>query len=185
MIMTTNTFNLLVVFVVVFLVLAVWILHRRFVSRREDWLPRELRNTELVYAEKLFRSGGDVPIIAKCDRGYRKRDGVMVMVELKTRKLNRVYPSDIIELSAQRYAIQMQTGEEVADYGYVLIQRAPTEGKHRHRVKLLSHDVVEVLAIRRHAILNGEAVGKYAKSKGLCRHCSFASECKSVANPLD
>jgi hypothetical protein len=177
--------DLLIMSVIVLLLLAVRKLYLLSRQGKDRWLPRELRNAALVYAEELFRSGGDVPIVAKCDRGYRKRNGVLVLVELKTRKLNRVYPSDIIELSAQRYAIQMQTHEEVADYAYVLVEQTPAKRKHRHRVKLLSAEGVARLALRRHAIITGHVVGNYARGPGLCRHCSFERECKSAANPLD
>jgi hypothetical protein len=111
--------------VAIFLLLAAATL-LRYVRTREGvdrWLPRELRNAELAYAEMLFRSGGTVPVVAKCDRGYRTKKREIVLLELKIRKINRVYPSDVIELSAQRYAIHLQTGEPVANHAYVLIQQ--------------------------------------------------------------
>lgn len=81
------------------------------------WLPSELRDAKLVYAERVFRTGGATPIVAKLDRGYRNAKGVILLVELKTRHSNRHYLSDVIELSAQRLAVQMQTGEPVAEHG--------------------------------------------------------------------
>ena len=71
----------------------------------------------LVYIERVFGAKSPVPIIAKLDHGYRNAEGVIILVELKTRRLNRPYLSDVIELSAQRLAVQAQKGERVAAYG--------------------------------------------------------------------
>ena len=176
--------SLLVAFVAIGLLLALW---RRVcassIGAERKWLPKELLDAELVYAEKIFRSGGDVPIVAKCDRGYRTTKGVIVVVELKTRHVNRTYLSDIIELSAQRFAIQMQTGEDVAEYGYVLVQRSGCRATFLHRVNLLSHREVVALARRRQAIISGEAVTRFSRSQRLCEKCSFARKCNSVASP--
>jgi len=76
-----------------------------------------------------------VLIVAKCDRGYRTKKGVIVLVELKTRHVNRTCLSDIIELSAQRFAMQMQTGEDVAEYGHVLVQHPRSRAKFLRRVR--------------------------------------------------
>ena len=46
----------------------------------------------------------------------------MTLVELKTRKADKVYVSDIIELSAQRFALSIQTGELVNATGYVAVR---------------------------------------------------------------
>lgn len=183
--MTSNTSYLLVAGAVVLAFATARILLGRLNDRSKAWMPRELRNAELVYAEKTFSSGGDTPIVAKCDRGYRTKKGVVVLVELKTRKLNRVYPSDIIELSAQRYAIQLQTYDNVADHGYVLIRRVSTNKCHLHQVKLMDLGDVAALAYRRRAIIIGAAVSNCALTRGLCLSCSFVNECKSMKNPLD
>lgn len=120
--------------------------------RRSDWLPRELRRAELAYAEKLFRGDGPTVLTAKVDRAYRLESGVLVLVELKTRGVNRPYRSDVIELSAQRVAIMKQTGEAVARHGYVVVQTG--EGRRTaHKVTLLDGAEVEALVDRRKAIL--------------------------------
>ncbi|MDR1425236.1 MAG: hypothetical protein LBI92_11640 [Azoarcus sp.] len=85
--------------VILLLALLAWFYRWR---RKWGWIPRELRDAELAYAEKLFKAFGPVVLTAKVDRAYRKRDGAIVLVELKTRRRLRSYPSDVIELSAQR-----------------------------------------------------------------------------------
>jgi CRISPR-associated exonuclease Cas4 len=162
------------------LLLAVgWLLHTRSIGSEQKWLPKELRDAELVYAEKVFRSGGTMPIVAKCDRGYRTKKGVIILVELKTRRVNRTYLSDVIELSAQRFSIQMQNGENVAEYGYVLVQRPGGKSKYLHRVKLLLPEEILALARRREVILTDIASAATTCSKGLCQKCAYCRECHS------
>lgn len=86
------------------------------------WLPRELLVAELVYAEQLFRATGPVALVARVDRVYRQPNGVMTLSELKTRHANRIYFSDVIELSAQRMALAAHTRLPVARRAYVLVQ---------------------------------------------------------------
>ncbi len=150
----------------------------RIVLPDSRWLPRELRNAELVYAERTFKTTDPIPIVARVDRAYRKSDGVIVLVDLKTRRGNRPFLSDIIELSAQRLAVQGQTGETIADYGYVLTQRVKSRTKKPQRAKLLSIEEVIRLAKRRRAILARVAVPERARVERLCPQCAFERECR-------
>lgn len=144
--------------------------------RRSDWLPRELRRAELAYAETLFRGDGPTVLTAKVDRAYRLESGVLVLVELKTRGVNRPYRSDVIELSAQRVAIMKQTGEAVARHGYVVVQTG--EGRRTaHKVTLLDGAEVEALVDRRKAILEGSVQPLRTCAPNLCRKCVFAKKC--------
>lgn len=167
------------------LIFLMWQRHRmRQTAFGRYWLPKELRDAELVYAERVFRSGGDVPIVAKCDRAYRVKKGEIVLLELKTRQSNRLYLSDVIELSVQRFAIQMQTGECVAEHGYILIRRANIGTQSVHRVTLLSTKEVMALAGRRAGIMKRNIAARYTGAKGLCRKCAFASRCRAVTDPF-
>ena len=115
----------------------VWRALQRKKIKTSDWMPRELRASRLAYAERLFRSAGPVSVSARLDRAYRDQAGVVTLVELKTRKADRVYLSDVIELSAQRYALQSQTGERVSEHGYVVVQNV---GPRRRKVHRLDDD---------------------------------------------
>jgi CRISPR-associated exonuclease Cas4 len=163
--------------VVALLVMAMW---RVRIRTRYDtsWLPWDLRHAELAYGEKMFRGTQPFPLVAKVDRGYRTTAGVIVLVELKTRDVNRAYFSDIIELSAQRVAVQSQTGESVACYGYVLIQRRQGGRKVPHRVSLLPVEEVVALAQRREAIRSGQAMPQFATNQELCKQCVFQQKCR-------
>lgn len=178
--MANSAFNLLVLAVVVVLSCAIWKGHVRSAGSELGlaWLPRELRDAELVYAEQTFCAEGDIMIIAKLDRAYRNPSGVIVLVELKTRRANRPYFSDVIELSAQRLAVQAQTGADVAAFGFVLVQRPGRMFKSAHRVDLMSAEEVGALARRREHILNGHLTPRYSCSKGLCGGCAFMQGCE-------
>jgi hypothetical protein len=143
----------------------------------DDWLPRQLRASQLVYAERLFRSKGAIRIAAKVDRAYRDRTGKVTLVELKTRAVDKVYLSDIIELSAQRIALAAVTGEIVCAQGYVLVQLTASGGRRAHRVDLLTESQVAVLMMRREAILSGAIEARCASSPTTCRNCAFVETC--------
>lgn len=167
--------------VVVLFALARWLRRIRIYFDR-SWLPPDLQDAELVYVERLFRVTEPFPIVARLDRGYRGPNGVIVLVELKTRRANRPYLSDVIELSAQRFALQAQTGQRVADYGYVLIRRSEGGARVLHRVNLLSTEQVFAVALRREAILEGRAIPRCTLSKGLCARCAFEQQCKQTVD---
>jgi CRISPR-associated exonuclease Cas4 len=141
-------------------------------------LPRELRDAQLLYAEQLFAAKGRLSISARVDRAYRMRSGVIVLLELKTREKDRPYFSDVIELSAQRAAIALQTGEKISDHAYVAVRRPGSASAGTHRVQLMPIAEVLALAVRRETILLGRLAPSYAGSAEICRRCAFASGCE-------
>lgn len=163
----------------VLILLLIWVLCRLERQGDQTWLPRELRRSTLVYAEKLFRAPGLITLTAKVDRGYRDPAGIIILVELKNRQRDRVSPSDVIELSAQRVAVMAETGGQVALHAYVIVQR-PSGRRVVHRVGLL--DVVEVGALiqRRESILIGRAAPRCSRSVRLCRGCVFQRRCTEL-----
>ena len=163
--------------IVVVALAAIFWLRRRGVDPCVAVLPPELRRARLVYAERLFRSVGTVSVTAKVDRVYRNADGALVLVELKTRTANRAYWSDVIELSAQRVALMAQTGEVVADHGYVLTERQDGFRVGWHWVKLMTHADVFGLATRRQELLAGKVNPQSTCSPGMCRKCAFVHRC--------
>lgn len=144
-------------------------------------LPRELRKGRLLFAERLFTAIGQVAISARVDRAYRVASGAIVLLELKTRDIDRPYWSDVIELSAQRAAVELQTGEAVADHAYVAVQRPGGVAASVHRVQLMTISEVAALAARRESILSGELSPSYARSAGVCRRCAFARSCEKIS----
>ena len=152
-------------------------LHRRAIRRAElAWRPPGLRDAVLCYAECTFRTHRPFPMVARVDRGYRSA-GRVVLAELKTRRLAKVYPSDILELSAQRVALEAAAGEQVSDTAYVLVLE-PGGRRTVHPVRLLSREEVTHIAQRRQAILAGATEPRPARSDALCRRCSHLKRCR-------
>lgn len=140
--------------------------------------PRELEGAWLVYMEKQFRSRSPISLVARLDRAYRLPNGRIVLVELKTRWADRAYLSDIIQLSAQKLALESQTGEVVEPYAFVTVLQ-PTHRRRwqSHRVMLLDAGQLLALARRREAILAGRVAPTYAASSRACVDCAFRSRC--------
>jgi CRISPR/Cas system-associated exonuclease Cas4 (RecB family) len=102
--------------------------------------------------------------------------GLIVLLELKTRSVNRVFPSDVIQLSAQRLALERQTRQVVANHGYVIAQ-TPDGAREAHRVRLVSGEAVVALVRRREAILAGRISPRPAASVGVCSTCAYLPVC--------
>ena len=60
--------------------------------------------------KELFRISTPVGLVAKLDRAYRLPSGLLVLVEFKTRWSNQPCLSDVIQLSAQRMAVNGANG---------------------------------------------------------------------------
>ena len=155
-----------------------WLSKRRRAGAMPLNLPMELRDARLQYAEQQFTATGRPSITARVDRAYRLPFGAIVLLELKTRATDRPYLSDVIELSAQRAAITLQTGEPVADQAYVAVRRPGGARPNVHPVQLMSIDEVAALALRRKAIVSGRLAPTYAGSARICSQCAFAPRCE-------
>ena len=174
--MTTGA--LLLFMLVVIAGLMAWKMARSSRARAAErrWLPRELQHARLAFAEKTFKTWRPIRLIARADRGYWL-NGQLYLAEFKTRTRAAAYSSDVIELSAQRLAIEKSTGERVSEIGYVLAQDLLGKRRSVHKVRLLPRAGVIAVARRREAILKGRVVPRYTSSQGLCSHCAYRAEC--------
>jgi CRISPR-associated exonuclease Cas4 len=151
------------------------------VALREDsWLPKELATAKLLFSEQLFKGPSATPVVARVDRAYLVR-GQLRLVELKTRRSSKVYQTDVIELSAQRMAVQASTGMAVGSMAHVVIENPYTGRRIVRSVDLLSEDQVVDLLQRRRAILAGSIRPKETTLKNRCARCEYRSECKGEA----
>ena len=139
-------------------------------------MPGALKDHTLAYAERTFRSGGDRQVVARVDRAYRGRNGLITLVELKTRRTDRAHLSDVIELSAQRVALAGETGESVAGIGWVVVESGAQ--RTAHRVTLMSTRAVWDLASRRDALLAGTAPPNYPVTRRVCDSCAHRRRCR-------
>ena len=167
------------VYVLAGVALTLWLVRlysRRRPSGERASRPRELANAELVYMEKLFRIREPIRLVAKVDRVYRLPGGSLVLVELKMRGQDGLYLTDIIQLSAQRLAIEIQTGAVVEPYAFVSVLR-PNREVRSHQVRLLDTTAVVALYRRREAILARRASPAYASTESACPNCVLRSRC--------
>ena len=136
-----------------------------------------------IYTKKLvfMRVGGVLQgrlmITARVDRVYRNAKGKLVLVELKTREANRTYWSDVIELSAQRFALSGQTGEAMADHAYILTERPDGHPTGFHRVRLIEPADLIALVVRRQDLFAGKHEPERADFREVCRKCGFERTC--------
>ena len=152
-------------------------LSRQYLKREYGWRPQELRRAPVVYAEAMFRTTEPCAIVARVDRAFELR-GEIVLVEFKTRTTGRVYPSDVIELSAQRVALQRETGRTVRRAAYVVVESPASGERHAYPASLLSEDAVCEIARRRRAVLTGKVTPDETRYPGLCRDCGYVAECQ-------
>jgi hypothetical protein len=156
-------------------VLMVWRIARNRSAERVS-RPRALADAQLVYMEEVFRIREPVRLVAKVDRVYRLPGGSLVLVELKTRRQNRPYLSDIIQLSAQRFAIEGQTDAVVEPSAFVWVPGADQRFR-SHRVRLLDSAEVVILYHRRQAVLSMKVPATRARSESACRSCALRVSC--------
>lgn len=158
-----------------------WIVRRAPIGER--WRPRSLRTAELLYVERTFRSRS-LRIVARLDRAYR-RNGVITLVEFKTRSRHQVHDSDVIELSAQRVALEDETGGRVAATAYVVTQDLQTRRRVAHPVRLLPRRELARLMVRRQQVIDGSAVATPARSDRMCAQCAHLRACSSTYRDRD
>lgn len=145
-------------------------------------LPALLRDGRLVYAERLFRSvefNGGWVVSARVDRAYGipSVQGLLVLVELKTRAADKVHLSDLIELSAQRFAMESGGREQVSEKAFVLVKSSRHPTGRFHEVKLMPHESIMALAGRRERLLAGFELPRSSRNEHLCDGCSFRTGC--------
>lgn len=163
-----------------FFFLALVIRISRVTLREEHWLPRKIAAGKLIFSEQIFTGPAHIPIVAKVDRAYAS-EGQLHLVELKARRDGRAHETDIIEMSAQRVAVQATTGMNVSLTGFVMIEHPDSHRRVVRAANLLSCEQVAGLIVRRRAILDGIEQPKEACAKTRCARCEYHNECKGKA----
>ena len=157
----------------------VWRVRQRSALRTAEhaWRPDALRNATIAYAEQKFFTKQPFPLVAKIDRAYRTADR-LVLTELKRRSKCRFFPSDVVELSAQKLAIERSTSEQVGAQAYVVVEDPQTLARTPIAVTLLGEQAIVGLARRHAQVMKGSAVAQKANVLALCRACTYADRCR-------
>jgi CRISPR-associated exonuclease Cas4 len=170
---------------VIALAVLAWLMWRRR-ARHAEWRqrPAALRDAQLLSVEAEYRSKGARPIVARVDRAYRLPSGLVTLLELKTRSTAVVLPSDVIQLSAQRIALEDELGLQVSDEAFVLIPaRAPAPLAVRS-VQLMSRVAIDALVERRWRLMDGLEVPRWPECGHVCRRCGQSAACRAAGERL-
>jgi CRISPR/Cas system-associated exonuclease Cas4 (RecB family) len=151
----------------------------RSLAQEWSWLPAELISAEIAFSEREFRSSAGIAAVV--DRAYRKPDGSVVLVEFKRRGSRVSHFSDIVELSAQRYAIEHCGAGTVENHAYVVTVDPLTLAKTPIPVELLGPADIERIADWHRQILDGSVLPEKANHAPLCRQCAYRVSCKPEA----
>jgi len=106
-------------------------------------MPEELRRATLMMSETPVAWNHPIPLFGTPDQVYRLEDGRFVIVDTKTRQ--RVYPRDIVQMSAYRLLLASRSRlrpwePQPVDHAWV---RCDRDGVRYQRVGLLSaRDVI-------------------------------------------
>jgi hypothetical protein len=162
------------------IVLAIWGTLRALAEgRRSDrgWLPEELQGARLAYSESTFRSGEPIPMVVRIDRAYEGQGGELVLVEFKRRRVARPRPSDVVQLSVQRYVLQ-RAGRRVSRRAYVAVLLPGNDTPMAVLpVTLERADAVERRIKRLVAVLEERARPEGAAHLGICETCGHQGVC--------
>ena len=163
-----------------------WHLVRRRRARVAEWRdrPAALRDADLICVEAQFRAKSRWPIVARVDRAYRLPTGLVVLVELKTRSAPTVRTSDVIQLSAQRVAVEDELRVRVSDEAFVLFPGRHSAPPAARVVRLMSREQIEALAARRRRLIDGLDRPQWPDSEHVCHGCGQRAACGAAGERL-
>ena len=156
---------------------------RARVAERRD-RPVGLRDAELFCVESQFRSKSRWPIVARVDRAYRLPSGLVVLVELKTRSAPAVRTSDVIQLSAQRVAVEDELRVQVSDEAFVIFPGRHSAPPTSRAVRLMSREQIEAVAARRRRLIDGLDRPQWPDSEHVCHGCGQRAACGAAGERL-
>lgn len=160
-----------------------WALTRRHRLKQEEqaWLPEELKTARLEFAERTFYTRWPFRLYAKIDRAYRTQDGSLVLTELKRRFRRQAYPSDVVELSAQKLAIERGARYRVAAKGFVVVEHPGTGERTPIAVTLLPEAEIVALGRRHRLLVDAIVAPDKLNDARLCRSCAYVDRCRPDA----
>jgi len=174
---------MLVVALLVFATGYLW-LRGRQEGPDESWLPSEIAEGRLAFAEKRFESRRH-GLVARLDRAYRV-GGELHLVELKTRAYFAARASDVIELSVQRLVLEEATGERVSSVAHVAVLQPGRTSPRTIRVELF--DEQQVMAMRQRLLQTRHGHGQEprpAPRKKACERCAHRTVCQRTFGDRD
>ena len=148
-----------------------WQMYLRFGSR--------IHSRELLYV-----LSGNLPLMGRPDLVMQEWGGLLVCHDLKTRKSNRVFESDILQLSLYAFILRQATGRRIAKYAFVRIKSDKGFESHRVNLTWTDEDIFQLYSRFQQCQVNPFLAQMTAKSF-VCKNCGFNGvECKGLAPRL-
>jgi CRISPR/Cas system-associated exonuclease Cas4 (RecB family) len=158
---------------------ALWFAWTYFaIPAEQRWMPRELRRATRIAVEQEFACVDPTPLIARPDQVFELRNGALVVSDLKIRDHNRIYNTDVAQLSLDRLVLQSATGRLVAAHGYILIRHPITGTYLAHRISLWSETRTQAIVARYQALRDQAATPVKANQRGKCANCGHRRICR-------
>ncbi len=141
-------------------------------------LPSELQSSKLWGKEKPFSCTGSVNLTGRIDEAFELPDGDIVVSDTKSRATQRVYKSDILQVSAYKVVIEASTRKRVRDHGYIRL--LTPQGNEYRRIELLSANEVAAAYQLHDDLQQGRYPGEKCGRPAVCRGCAYRVECESM-----
>lgn len=156
-----------------------WRRERVHAIHQEDasWLPLELQRATLQYTEHQFFTKFPFQLVARVDRAYLAEDNKIILVDFKRRKIKRAFLSDVVEISAQRLAMQGAGIKNVEMHAYVVVIDPETNRKTPVLVDLEDKSSLIRRQYRLNTLRNGVVEPTRTSHKRLCATCGHHSYC--------
>lgn len=158
-----------------FLIIAVILFYAFYAKSRKtpsstpneaDRIPVELQGAKCVMSEQNISVRKPTALHGRVDQVFEMKNGRWVVVDTKRRNYNRVFPSDIVQLTV--YAVILaNNGHPVVPYGYVRLVNQAGVATYK-KVTLFTADTVVALRERYLAL-------KYNKVSPRCSCGSHSS----------
>ncbi len=139
----------------------------------------DLDGARIFLNESTIRISTPVKLSGRPDQIWRRKDGKLIPVETKQRRFSRQYPSDAVQLSAQRFLTvhsRRARDNEFMDYGYIRIVRQ-NHAALFIRVSLLGDGEIIQRQQRVQALITGKVKPLATPSKSLCSGCGHRHRC--------
>jgi hypothetical protein len=143
------------VIVVAFLIIAVIVFYALYAKHGKirtatpieaDWIPLELQGAKCVMNEQNIYARNPAALHGRVDQVFEMKNGSWVVVDTKRRNYNKVFQSDIVQLTV--YAVILANkGHPVVPYGYVRLVNQSGVATYR-KVTLFTADTVIALRER-------------------------------------
>ena len=151
---------------------------RKIQARENLWLTNELKQAKLTMVEQKWQVEYPYNIVGRFDRVYEfdiQGKKVLMPVDFKTRARDRVFDSDIAEVSLQAWMLR-QSGFITSAHGYIVIKNTATGATTPHRFALKSDVECQHLIEHYFNLTSKRILAKQAPTFK-CKGCSHHSRC--------